>query len=49
MSNEDLLKMLDLAGKEAPAEVKGLAVTPGEAVKNNSLGTAQLADMGPRC
>jgi uncharacterized protein with von Willebrand factor type A (vWA) domain len=33
MSNEDLLKMLDLAGKEAPAEVENLAVAPGEAGK----------------
>jgi uncharacterized protein with von Willebrand factor type A (vWA) domain len=36
MSNEDLLKMLDLAGKEAPAKADGLAVTPGEAGKKEA-------------
>jgi uncharacterized protein with von Willebrand factor type A (vWA) domain len=30
VSNEDLLKMLDLAGKEAPAEVKDLTIAPAE-------------------
>ncbi|HZY83672.1 MAG TPA: hypothetical protein VFE78_02470 [Gemmataceae bacterium] len=33
MSNEDLLRMLDLAGKEAPAEAESLAVAPVEAGK----------------
>jgi uncharacterized protein with von Willebrand factor type A (vWA) domain len=30
VSNEDLLKMLDLAGKEAPAEVKDVTIAPAE-------------------